>query len=138
MTREDWRLNANGIRWSRTWLHSSNGTRPRFDVVDVFNREALAIEVGHRLRADDVVSVLNRLAALRRALRFLFANNGSEFSRRLLNMLAYHYKLQIDFSRLGKPADNNFIGTFNGSFRDDYLNLHWFGSMAEAKREIEA
>ncbi len=103
-------------------------------VVDVVNREALAIEVGHRLRAHDVVSVLNRLAAL----RFLFANNGSEFSRRLLNMRAYHYKLQIDFSRPGKPADNNFIGTFNGSFRDDYLNLHWFGSMAEAKREIEA
>jgi putative transposase len=34
--------------------------------VDVFSREALAIEVGKRLRAEDVVSVLNRLVAQRR------------------------------------------------------------------------
>lgn len=73
-----------------------------------------------------------------RAPRFLFADNGSEFSGRLLDMWAYHYKVQIDFSRPGKPTDNSFIETFNGSFRDECLNLHWFESLAEARREIEA
>jgi putative transposase len=117
----------------------ANGTRPRaLTVVDVFSREALAIEVGQRLRAEDVVSVLNRLVAQRRAPRFLFADNGSEFSGRLLDMWAYHYKVQIDFSRPGKPTDNSFIETFNGSLRDECLNLHWFESLVEAKREIEA
>ncbi|KVC87624.1 hypothetical protein WL13_01820 [Burkholderia ubonensis] len=57
---------------------------------------------------------------------------------RLLDMWAYHCKVQIDFSRPGKPTDNSFIETFNGSFRDECLNLHWFESLAEAKREIEA
>ncbi|WP_413227339.1 IS3 family transposase, partial [Burkholderia cenocepacia] len=117
----------------------ADGTRLRaLTVVDIFSREALAIEVGKRLRAEDVVSVLNRLVAQRRAPRFLFADNGSEFSGRLLDMWAYHYKVQIDFSRPGKPTDNSFIETFNGSFRDECLNLHWFESLAEAKREIEA
>jgi putative transposase len=117
----------------------ANGTRLRaLTVVDVFSREALAIEVGQRLRAEDVVSVLNKLVAQRRAPRFLFADNGSEFSGRVLDMWAYHYKVQIDFSRPGKPTDNSFIETFNGSFRDECLNLHWFESLAEAKREIEA
>ncbi len=51
-------------------------------IVDVFSREALAIEVGQRLRAEDVVSVLNRLVAQRRAPRCLLADNGSEFSGR--------------------------------------------------------
>ncbi|KVE40092.1 integrase [Burkholderia sp. TSV86] len=50
---------------------------------------------------------------------------------RLLDMWAYHYKVQIDFSRPGKPTDNSFIETFNGSFRDECLNLHWFESLAE-------
>jgi len=117
----------------------ADGSRLRaLTVVDVFSREALAIEVGKRLRAEDVVSVLNRLVAQRRAPRFLFADNGSEFSGRLLDMWAYHYKVQIDFSRPGKPTDNSFIETFNGSLRDECLNLHWFESLAEAKREIEA
>ncbi|EDZ98310.1 integrase catalytic region [Burkholderia sp. H160] len=65
----------------------ANGTRLRdLTVVDVFNREALAIEVGQRLRAEDVASVLNRLVAQRRVPRFLFADSGSEFSGRLLDM----------------------------------------------------
>jgi putative transposase len=117
----------------------ASGARLRaLTVVDVFSREALAIEVGQRLRAEDVVSVLNRLVARRQAPRFLFADNGSEFSGRLLDMWAYHYKVQIDFSRPGKPTDNSFIETFNGSFRDECLNLHWFESLEEAKCEIEA
>ncbi|MGF6292964.1 transposase InsO family protein [Paraburkholderia youngii] len=133
------------IRPSEVWSldfvadQLADGTRLRaLTVVDIFSREALAIEGDKRLRAEDVVSVLNRLVAQRRAPRFLFADNGSAFSGRLLDMWAYHYKVQIDFSRPGKPTDNSFIETFNGSFRDECLNLHWFESVAEDKREIEA
>lgn len=43
-----------------------------------------------------------------------------------MGMWVYHYKVQIDFTRPGKPIDNSFIETFNGSFRDEYLNLNWF------------
>ena len=42
------------------------------------------------------------------------------------------------FSRPGKPTDNAHIETFNGSLRDECLNVHWFASLAEAKRLIEA
>ena len=44
----------------------------------------------------------------------------------------------IDFSRPGKPRDNVYIETFNGSLRDECLNIHWFRSIAEARRPIEA
>jgi putative transposase len=46
--------------------------------------------------------------------------------------------VQIDFSRSGKPRDNCFIETFNGSFRDERLNVHWFESVDEAREKIEA
>lgn len=46
--------------------------------------------------------------------------------------------VKIDFSRSGKPTDNAFVESFNGTFRAEYLNAHWFGTLAEAKRLIEA
>ncbi|MBU9641770.1 DDE-type integrase/transposase/recombinase [Burkholderia gladioli] len=75
-------------------------------VVDVFTKEALAIEVGQRLKGEHAVSALNRIAARRGALRHVFVDNGSEFSGRLLDMWAYHHQAKIDFSRPGKPTDN--------------------------------
>ncbi len=33
--------------------------------------------------------------------------------------------------------DNGLIESFNGKFRDECLNLHWFESLEEARRIIE-
>jgi putative transposase len=44
----------------------------------------------------------------------------------------------LDFSRPGKPTDNAFIESFNGSFRDECLNVNWFLSLADAKEKIAA
>lgn len=43
----------------------------------------------------------------------------------------------MDFSRPGKPTDNPFIESFNGSFRDECLNIHWFLSLEDARQKIE-
>jgi putative transposase len=59
-------------------------------------------------------------------------------SGQLLDLWAYHHKAKIDFSRPGKPTDNCHIETFNRSFRDECLNLHWFETLEEAKAIIEA
>ena len=45
--------------------------------------------------------------------------------------------MRIDFSRPGKPTDNAFIETFNESLRDECLNVHWFETIADARRLIE-
>lgn len=139
--RERVRPRAANEVWSLDFVSDqlADGTRFRaLTVVDVFSREALAIEVGHRLGGEHVVAVLNRLVAQRRAPNYLFADNGSEFSGRLLDLWAYHCKVRIDFSRPGKPTDNCYVETFNGSFRDECLNLHWFETMDDAKVIVEA
>ena len=107
-------------------------------IVDVFSREAMAIEVGQRLRGEHVIAVLNRLVARHGKPTVVFADNGSEFTGRLMDLWAYHHKVRIDFSRPGKPTDNSFIETFNGSLRDECLNVHWFTSLDEAKAIVEA
>jgi len=55
-------------------------------IVDVFSREALAIEVGSRLRSEHVVAALDRLVAAGRKPKYLFVDNGAEFSGRLLDL----------------------------------------------------
>jgi putative transposase len=116
-----------------------NGARFRaLTIVDVFTRESLAIVVGQRLGAEHVVTALNRLAAQRHAPKVLFLDNGSEFTGRLLDLWAYHLKVQLDFSRPGKPTDNSFVESFNGSLRDECLNTNWFETLDDAKTMIEA
>ncbi len=64
-----------------------NGIKFRaLTIVDVFTREALAIVVGRSLRAQHVVNTLNRLCAQRTAPRVVFADNGSEFSGRMMDL----------------------------------------------------
>jgi putative transposase len=127
--------------WSMDFVSDqlTNGTRFRaLTVVDVFTREALAIRVGQRLRAEHVVEVCNRLVAQRGAPVRIFVDNGSEFSGRLLDLWAYHHQVQIDFSRPGKPTDNCFVESFNGSYRDECLNVHWFDAIDDAIAKTEA
>jgi putative transposase len=38
----------------------------------------------------------------------------------------------------GKPMQNGFMESFNGKLRDECLNEHVFGSLAEARRIIDA
>lgn len=44
----------------------------------------------------------------------------------------------LDFSRPGKPTDNAYIEAFNGRFRSECLNQHWFMSLADARAKLEA
>ena len=51
-------------------------------------------------------------------------DNGREFSRKALDRWAYDQHVTLDFSRPGKPTDNPYIESFNGSFRDEFMNAH--------------
>jgi putative transposase len=64
--------------------------------------------------------------------------NGSEFFSRSLDKWYYDNKDTLDFFRPGKPTDNAFIQSFNGSFRDECLNMLWFLSLEDARGKIEA
>ena len=64
-------------------------------------------------------------------------DNGSEFISKEMDKWAYEHQVGLDFSRPGKPTDNPFIESSNGSFRDECLNTHWFLSVEDAIDKIE-
>ena len=83
-------------------------------------------------------AVLQRLAETRGLPRSITVDNGPEFAGQMLDSWAYEANVQLSFIRPGKPNENAYIESFNGKFRDECLNEHWFVTMAQARRIIEA
>ena len=52
-------------------------------------------------------------------------------------MTVHLNQARIDFLKPATPTDNAYIESFNGSLRDECLNLHWFETLTEARQEIE-
>jgi putative transposase len=128
--------------WSMDFVSDAlfDGSRFRcLTIVDNCSRECLAIVVGKSLRGRDVVDTLEALR-LSRGLepRRIQTDNGSEFISKEMDRWAYDHEVTMDYSRPGKPTDNPFVESFNGSFRDECLNPHWFLSLEDAVEKIEA
>jgi len=127
--------------WSLDFVSDqlTDGRRFRaLTIVDVFTRKCPAIEVGQSLKGTDVVEVLNRLRFERSMPKMLFCDNGSEFTSQIMDLWAYQNGVKIHFSRPGKPTDNAYVESFNGTLRAECLDTHWFGTLAEAQESIEA
>lgn len=115
-----------------------NGRRFRaLTIVDNFSRECLTIHAGNTLKGDDVVRVMESLILLDESIpKCIHTDNGSEFISKALDQLAYEHQVAMDFSLPGKPTDNSYIKSFNGSLRDECLNIHWFLSLEDAQNKL--
>lgn len=128
-------------RWSMDFmvdtLADGRGFRT-LNVVDDFSHECVAIDVDRSLPGARVVRVLERLAETIGLPQVLVCDNGPEFAGRTLDAWAYQRGVELRFIRPGKPIENAYVESFNGKFRDECLNEHWFVSIAEAQQVIEA
>jgi len=108
------------------------------NIVDDFTRECVAIEVDRSLPGLRVTRVLDRLHGMVGLPKTIVVDNGPEFAGRTLDAWAYTRGVELRFIRPGKPIENAYVESFNGKFRDECLNEHWFISLADAKAAIEA
>jgi putative transposase len=77
--RERFRPTAPNEVWSLDFVADQLADGRRFralTIMDVFTRESLAIEVGQRLKGEDVVATLNDIRLKRGVPKFLFCDNG--------------------------------------------------------------
>ena len=106
-------------------------------IVDDYSRECLALEVDTSINGRRVAAVLDRLGDLRGLPLSITVDHGPEFEGQVLDAWAYEHGVRLNFIRPGKPVENAYIESFNGRFRDECLNEHWFLTMAHARRVIE-
>jgi putative transposase len=112
---------------------TSDGRKLRIlTVEDEFTRVCLAIEVAHRMNARFVCRVLLGLFAEHGTPQFVRSDNGPEFiARALMRMLDVH-GVQARHIEPGSPWQNGYNERFNGSLRDECLNLETFHTAAQA------
>ena len=130
-----------GQQWAMDFMQDSLAAGRPFrtlNVVDLATRECLAIEVDTSLPGARVVRVLERLCAVHGHPATITLDNGPEFAGLALDAWAYKKGVQLDFIDPGKPMQNGHLESFNGKFRDECLNQHWFTDLDDARATIAA
>ncbi len=125
-----------GHIWAYDFLEDAllDGTTLRIlTVMDEFTREGLAVEVGLTMSAERVIGVLTALMTAHGAPAYLRSDNGPEFVATAVQLWLAERKVTTLYIEPGKPWQNGKEERFNGTVRDECLNLHVFTSLAEAQ-----
>jgi putative transposase len=129
-----------GEAWAMDFMLDTLADGRRFrtlTVLDIVTRECLAIELDTSLPGQRVTRVLDQLVATYGTPKQITIDNGPEFAGQVLDAWAYAQGVTLDFIEPGKPTQNAHSESFNGRFRDECLDLHWFGSLAHARAIIQ-
>ena len=124
--------------WSADFMSDAlyHGVRFRtFNVLDDFNREALAIEIDTSLPSTRLVRVFEQLKAERGLPHVLRTDNGPEFLGEAFTDWCKENGVMIDYIEPGKPNQNAYIERFNRSYRTEVLDTWLFRDLDEV-REI--
>jgi putative transposase len=135
-------LQGTNEQWALDFLHdtvASGRTIRLLSVLDVFTREALALEVDTSLPGSRVVRVLNRLADERPLPDQLVLDNGPELISRVLEEWGRQHTVRLHFidPDPGKPMQNAHCESFHSRVRDECLNEHWFLGLADARQIVQ-
>jgi putative transposase len=132
---------AANVRWSMDFVSDAFSSGRRFralTIVDDFTRECPVIEVDTSLPAERVIEVPERLRVTRGLPETITVDNGPEFTSHALDRWAYARGVKLVFIDPGKPVQNAFVESFNGTFRFECPDAHWFNSLVDARRTIES
>jgi len=105
-------------------------------VADDFTHESVDITVDHGISGAYVVRVLDQAARFRGYPRAVRTDNGPEFTSRVFIAWSQRHGIEHLLIEPGRPMQNGYIESFNGKFRDECLNEHWFTSLAQAREVI--
>ena len=127
--------------WAMDFVHDNLATGHKLrilTVIDTYTRFVPIIDPRLSYKGQDVVQTLEAACRKHGYPKSIRVDNGPEFISKDLDLWAYQNDVTLDFSRPGKPTDNAFIESFNGSLRAECLNTHWFMNLADACQKLEA
>ena len=122
--------------WSIDFMSDSleNGRTFRtFNVLDDYNREGLAIEVGFSLPTQQVIRTLEQIIEWRGKPQALRMDNGPEYINQKLVDWANSKQITLMYTQPGKPTQNAYIERFNRTVRHEWLELNLFESIEQAQ-----
>jgi putative transposase len=127
--------------WSMDFVSDSlsNGRRLKcLTVADDFSHECVDIAVDYGIGGQYVTRLLDRAAIFRGYPSAVRTDNGPEFTSRAFIAWAQGHGVRHILIEPGRPMQNGYIESFNGKFRDECLNDHWFQTLHQARTAIGA
>ena len=127
--------------WSLDFVGDAlmNGRRFRaLTIVDNFTRQSVTIEPAISITGERVTRILDRLRLTHGLPETMIVDNGPELTSKAMLAWSLDRRVHLHFIEPGKPVQNAYIESFNGRFRDECLNQHWFRDLHEARQIIEA
>ena len=115
--------------WSMDFVSDglANGRRLKcLTVADDFSHEAVEIAVDYGIGGQYVTGLLDQAALFRGYPAAVRTDNGPEFTCRAFIAWTIEHHVRHLLIEPGKPMQNGYIESFNGRFRDECLNEHWF------------
>jgi putative transposase len=103
-------------------------------VADDFSHECVSIAVDWGISGQFVTRLLDQAAIFRGYPLAVRTDNCPEFTSRAFMGWAQSHGIGHILIQPGRPMQNGYIESFNGKFRDEHLNEHWFESLDEARR----
>jgi putative transposase len=123
------------------FVHDRRATGRRFKcftMTDPCSKEVPVIEVDVSIAGAPVCRILDRLFSTRPLPDTVMLDNGPDCAGTVLDAWAAQHGVHLHVIQPGKPVQHAFIESFNGTFRDECLNEHWFLTLQEAQLVIEA
>lgn len=128
-----------GQRWSLDFLSDTFGTSRKFRILAVNDdccRENLCLMADTSISGARVARELDALVRIYGKPASIVSDNGTEFTSRAILKWANENDVEWHYIDPGKPQQNAFIESFNGSLRDELLNEEWFDSLDDARRKL--
>lgn len=122
--------------WSMDFMHDQLADGRSFrmlNIIDDFNREALAMDIDLSLPAERVVRALDQVIEWRGKPTAIRSDNGPEYVGKTLTEWAQKNGVRLDYIQPGKPQQNAYIERFNRTVRYDWLGHYLFESIAEVQ-----
>lgn len=122
--------------WSYDFVHArtSDGRKLRFlTIIDEYTRESLAIDVGRRMTSENVLCRLAEIFIRRGVPAHIRSDNGSEFTAKIVRDWLEALEVKTLFIEPGSPWENGYIESFNGKFRDEFLDREILDTLLEAR-----
>jgi putative transposase len=127
--------------WSMDFVSDSLASGRRIKcltVADDFSHECVDIAADFGISGLYVTRLLDQAATFRGYPLAVRTDNGPEFTSRAFMGWAHTHGIRHILTQPCKPTQNGYIESFNGKFRDECLNEHWFETLLQARTAIAA
>jgi putative transposase len=125
-----------GQSWSMDFMSDVLTNKRKFrtlNIIDDFNRQAIAVEVAHSMPAITVTRLLERIIAEQGKPKRIRTDNGPEFLSKEFKEWCARKNIEVQYIQPGRPMQNGYIERFNRTFRENILDAYLFEDTLEVQ-----